>query len=312
MAFGARAVRFGAMLPRMASPLRPSDPRHAVRLGLQLSPLTDLYYHLMKGSWLTLVGVLGFVYLLTNLAFAILYTVHSEGIGAGPDGGFMDAFAFSVQTLSTIGYGTLAPRTGMAHTLVTIESMAGLIGTAISTGLVFTKFALPKSKVLFSDRMVVQRRNGRPVLVFRVGNARGNEIIEASLRVSALVPETTTEGEQMRRLVDLKLLRSTTPMFAITWTVIHEIDESSPLHGHDAASVGADSIRFIVSLTGIDATFSQMVHARHIYDHSDVRWNHRFADIVDMTDDGRLRVDYQRFHDTAPIDAAPIDAPPPE
>jgi inward rectifier potassium channel len=290
----------------MAPQHSPTDPRRAVRVGLQLSPLTDLYYHLMKGSWLMLTGVLAVAYLLTNLLFASLYMMHSEGIGSAEEGSFMDAFAFSVQTLSTIGYGTLAPRTGMAHTLVTVESMAGLIGTAIATGLVFTKFAQPRAKVLFSRNMLVQRRNGQPVLVFRLGNARGNEIIEASLRVSALVPEVTTEGEHMRRLIDLRLQRSTTPMFTMTWTVIHEIDAESPLFGRDEASCHADALRFIVSFTGIDATFSQTVHARHIYDHQDIKWGHRFADIVDNTDDGRLRIDYQRFHDTAPIDP-PID-----
>lgn len=250
-----------------------------------------------------LMGVLSLAYLLTNVLFALLYMSQSEGIGSSEEGDFVDAFAFSVQTLSTIGYGTLAPRTGMAHTLVTLESMAGLIGTAIATGLVFTKFAQPRAKVLFSNHMVVQRRNAKPVLSFRLGNARGNEIIEASLRVSVLMPEVTLEGEHMRRLVDLQLLRSTTPMFAMTWTVVHEIDEQSPLHGRDAASFHADGLRFIVSFTGIDATFSQTVHARHIYDHGDVRWGHRFVDIVDNAEDGRLRVDYQRFHDTVPVEA---------
>lgn len=288
----------------MATQHRPTDPRQAVRIGLKLSPLTDLYYHLMRGSWLVLAVVLSSVYLVTNVVFAFLYMTQAEGIGSGPEGGFMDAFAFSVQTLSTIGYGALAPRTGMAHTLVTLESMVGLIGTALATGLVFSKFAQPRAKVLFSNNMVVQRRNGKPVVCFRVGNARGNEIIEASLRISALVPEVTLEGEHMRRLVDLQLLRATTPMFAMTWTVIHEIDEASPLFDHDEASLHGDAVRFIVSFTGIDATFSQTVHARHIYDFHDVKWGHRFVDIVDNTDDGRLRIDYQRFHDTVPIDEA--------
>ncbi|MCX4242767.1 ion channel [Paraliomyxa miuraensis] len=287
----------------MAPQHRPNDPRNAVRVGLRLSPLTDLYYHLMRGSWLLLIGVLGLAYLFTNLVFAGLYLVQPDGINGGEPGSFVDAFAFSVQTLSTIGYGTLAPRSGVVHTLVTFEAMTGLLGTAIATGLVFTKFAQPRAKVMFSSNLLVQRRNGRPALVFRVGNARGNEIIEASLRVSALVPEVTSEGESMRRLVDLVLLRSTTPMFAMTWTVIHEIDEASPLHGRDEASYHADGLRFIVSMTGIDATFSQTVHARHIYDPDDVRFGARFVDIVDNTEDGRLRIDYQRFHEIEVIDS---------
>lgn len=287
----------------MAPPARPRSDSQAIRIGLRLSPLTDLYYHLMRGSWWLLIGVLVFCYLLANLGFACLYMMEFRGISDAQDGSFGDAFAFSVQTISTIGYGTLAPTSGAVHTLVTFEAMLGLLSTAIATGLVFAKFSRPRAKVMFSNNLLVNRRNGEPALVFRVGNARGNEIIEASLRVCALVPEVTAEGERMRRLVDLSLLRSTTPMFAMTWTVIHEIDEHSPLHGRDHASIVEDGLRFIVSMTGIDGTFSQTVHARYVYMAEDVRWGHRFVDVVDYTDDGRLRIDYLKFHDTQPIES---------
>lgn len=285
----------------MASPrVRSTDPSRAVRIGVPLSPLTDLYFHLMRGSWWLLVGLLSLSYLLTNLAFATLYLMHPEGIAGARMGNFADAFAFSVQTISTIGYGNLAPIDPSAHAMVAVEAMIGLLGTAIATGLVFAKFSRPRAKVMFSDVMLIQPRNGQPCLVFRVANARGNEIIEASVRVSALVPEVTEEGDALRRLIDLPLLRTTTPMFAMTWTVIHPIDEASPLHDRDAASFLADNVRFIVSMTGIDATFSQTVHARHVYEASDVVWGRRFVDIVDNTEDGRLRIDYVRFHETIP------------
>ena len=284
------------------APTRIGDPSQAIRVGLRLSPLTDLYYHLMQRSWWLLMGLLGLAYLITNLLFAVLYLLNKDGINSSGPGDFTDAFAFSVQTLSTIGYGTLAPTNGTVHTLVTFEAMAGLIGTAIATGLVFAKFSRPRAKVLFSQPITVTRRNGKPALVFRVGNARGNEIIEASLRVAALVPEVTMEGEQMRRLRDLPLVRSTTPMFAMTWTVIHELDEHSPLHGYTEERFAEEEVRLIVSMTGIDGTFSQTVHARHIYDTTDFRWNQRLVDIVDYTEEGRLRIDYLRFHDTMAIE----------
>ena len=292
----------------MAPPARlPSDPQNAVRIGLRMSPLTDLYYHLMRSSWWLLIGVLVAFYLLANIGFACLYMMEFQGISDAQAGSFADAFAFSVQTLSTIGYGTLAPTSGAVHTLVTLEAMTGLLGTAIATGLMFAKFSRPRAKVLFTDNILVNQRNGKPALVFRVGNARGNELIEASLRVATLVPEVTAEGEKMRRLVDLPLLRSTTPMFAMTWTVIHEIDEDSPLHGRSRESFADDGVRFIVSMTGIDATFSQMVHARHIYVADDLKWGHRFVDIVDYTEDGRLRIDYLRFHDTRPVEGSTLE-----
>ncbi|MEM9453661.1 MAG: ion channel [Myxococcota bacterium] len=287
----------------MAPPARlPSDPQNAIRIGLRLSLWTDLYYHLMRGSWWLLIGLFGGCYLLANLGFACLYMMQFRGISDAEAGSFGDAFAFSVQTISTIGYGTLAPTSGAVHTLVTFEAMLGLLGTALATGLVFAKFSRPRAKVLFTDNMLISPRNGKPALVFRVGNARGNELIEASLRVATLVPEVTAEGETMRRLVDLPLLRSTTPMFAMTWTVIHEIDEDSPLYGRSPPSLTEDHVRFIVSMTGIDGTFSQTVHARHIYEAKDIKWGHRFVDIVDYTEDGRLRINYVRFHDTRPIE----------
>lgn len=289
----------------MAPPARrASEPLRAIRLGLPLSPLTDLYYHLMKGPWWMLIALLAGGYLVTNLVFAVAYVGQTDGIASADPGSFVDAFAFSVQTLSTIGYGSFSPISASVHSLVTIEALVGLIGTAIATGLVFAKFSRPRAKVMFSDSLVTLRRNGVPALVFRVGNARGNEIIEASINIVVLLPEVTEEGDSMRRLVDLSLLRSRSPMFAITWTVVHEIDEHSPLFGLDPEVFARDNVRFIVSLTGIDGTFSQVVHARHIYDHSDIRWEHRFVDIVDFTDEGRLRVDYQRFHDVVPIEPA--------
>jgi len=292
----------------MAPPARRSnDPLDVIRLGLPLSPLTDLYYHLMNGSWWLIFGILGAMYMLANLGFACLYMLQVDGIHAARSGSFVDAFSFSVQTLSTIGYGTLSPATGTVHALVTAEAMVGLLGTAIATGLIFAKFARPRAKVLFSKSMVMHWRNGLPVLAFRVGNARGNEIIEASLRVSALIPEVSHEGERMRRLIDLPLLRSTTPMFALTWSVIHEIGEESPLRGLDEEALARGQVRFIISMTGIDGTLSQMVHARHIYDHDDIRWWHRFVDIVDNAEDGRLRIDYQYFHDTEALDESERD-----
>ncbi len=291
----------------MAPPSAPRrDPLDVVRLGLPLSPLTDLYYHLMERSWWLLVGLLAVMYLLTNLAFAVLYLTQGEGINAAEVGSFADAFAFSVQTLSTIGYGTMSPTNGAVHGLVTLEAMTGLLGTAIATGLVFAKFSRPRAKVMFSRPLLITRRNGQPALLFRVGNARGNEIIEASMRMAALIPEETLEGERMRRLVDLTLLRSRTPVFALTWTAVHEIDENSPLHGYDDERLAQEHVRFIVSLTGIDGTFAQTVHARHIYQHEDIVWGSRFVDIVDAETDGQLVIDYRRFHDLEPVRAATL------
>ncbi len=287
----------------MAEPVRKPrrEPGRAIRLGLPQTPLSDLYYHLMRAPWWQLVALMVGFYLLANIAFACLYMVDLDGIASAHRGSFTDAFAFSVQTISTIGYGSLTPTSAYVHGLVTAEAMIGLLGFAIATGLMFNKFAVPRSRVMFSSPLTITNRHGIPTLALRLGNARGNEIIEASIRVTVLKTEHTPEGERMRRLHDLKLQRKTTPVFAMTWTVMHTIDEDSPLYGEDAASMLEDEILFIVSMTGLDGTFSQTIHARKTYEAYDIRWNERFSDIVEFNDDNVPVIHYERFHDTEPV-----------
>jgi inward rectifier potassium channel len=273
------------------------DPTSAIRLGLTQRPLTDLYYHLMRAPWWQLIGLMIGGYVLANLGFAALYMMDLEGIATAEEG-FTDAFAFSVQTISTIGYGSLTPRTPFVHALVTAEAMVGLLGFAIATGLMFNKFAVPRARVMFSQPLVLTEVHGQPTLMFRVGNARGNEIIEASIRVTVLKSEVSPEGHRMRRLHDLKLQRQTTPVFAMTWTVMHTIDADSPLSGETVASMEEDETMFIISMTGLDGTFSQTVHARMLYEWHDIRHGHRFVDIISFDADNRATIDYGKFHDT--------------
>ncbi len=272
----------------------------AVRIGLPRAPLADLYYSLMEGSWWRLVALFIGFYALANLAFATLYMMDSGGISAAHDGDFYDAFFFSVQTISTIGYGSMSPQSALSNMLVTAEAMVGLLGFAVCTGLVFSKFARPTARVMFSECLVMSQRMGKPVIMLRVANARGNEIVEASMRIAMLKTENSPEGHQMRKLYDLKLMRTTTPIFALSWLAVHEIDEDSPLHGETAESLTEDRSILIVTLTGIDATFSSQIHARHVYSWQDIRWGERFVDVVGNMDDGRLRIDYTKFHTTEP------------
>src|SRR5262249_27800340 len=140
-------------------------------------------------------------------------------------GSFGDAFFFSVQTMATVGYGKITPLTTYANVLVTAETLMGVLGFAMATGLFFSKFARPTARVLFSRRAVVQRRGGKPYLVFRMANRRSNQIVEAQLKVT-LVRAETVDGEQMRRFHELELVRSRHPVLALTWTAFHLIDES--------------------------------------------------------------------------------------
>jgi inward rectifier potassium channel len=280
-----------------------------VKIGLETRSFNDIYHYLMEASWARLFLIIGLIYLATNASFALLYLIAGDSITGAEKGSFADAFFFSVQTLSTVGYGVMSPKGFVGSTLVTFEAFVGLLGMAMASGLMFSKFARPTARVIFSDKVIVSTRNGKPCLVMRMANGRGNEIVEATLRVSILKPEITAEGERMRRFHDLVLTRSQTPLFTLTWMVIHEINETSPLFGETEASLREMSVRLIVTLTGIDSTFAQTVHARTSYFAEDVVWGGRFVDVTSQLPDGRLQVDYTKFNEVVVDPKDPVVEP---
>jgi len=193
------------------------------------------------------------------------------------------------------------PKTDYANVLVTIEALVGLMGLAMGTGLMFARFSRPTARVLFSGVAIIAPLNGVPTLMFRAANERRNQILEAQMGVSLLRNEVTAEGESMRRFYDLKLLRSQTRNFSLTWTVMHQIDESSPLYGETPESLAETETDIVITLTGLDETVSQTVHARHYYMTEEILWNMRFVDILSRKPDGRRMIDYTRFHDVTPF-----------
>jgi inward rectifier potassium channel len=276
--------------------------REIVTVGLPRAPWGDLYHTLLTMPWSHFFALLVAGYLLVNALFAAVYFGLGDAIENAVPGSFLDDFFFSVQTLATIGYGRMGPRTLGANAVVAVEALVGMVGLAITTGLVYARFARPTARVLFSKVAVISWYEGVPSLMFRMANARGNQIVEARLRVTLVVNETTAEGHAVRRLHDLRLVRSEHGAFTLTWTAVHPIDAGSPLAGQDPASLERAQADLVVSLSGIDEGLSQNIHARHGYRASDLVWNARFADILD-TRERRSVVDYRRFHDTEPVPA---------
>jgi inward rectifier potassium channel len=279
----------------------PRDPGEAIRIGIPVHPLSDLYYTIMRARWRSLILVFVAAFLLGNSIFAALYASCGECIAGAQPGSFEDGFFFSVQTISTIGYGHLYPLTDAAEAIVTVESLVGLGGFAVATGLMFSKFAQPTAQVLFSDKIVIVPWDGEPTAMFRLANARGNDLVEASVRVAVLKPETTSEGHELRRLHDAELNRARTPLFSLSWVVMHTIDDDSPLRGETLETLEAQGCIVIVSFVGLDGTFGQTVYARHIYRPPDIVFGHRFVDVIDNTEDGRVVLDYRKFHDVEPM-----------
>lgn len=272
------------------------------RLGVPPAYWGDLYHILLTIPWSGFIGLVSAFYLGINALFAIAYSIDPHAIANSRPGSFLDPFFFSVQTMASIGYGAMYPATVYANWLVVIESLVGLFFIATTTGLVFARFSLPTARILFSKVAVVAPFNGIPTLMFRAANKRRNYILEAQLWVTLVRDEITLEGEHIRRFHDLDLVRSHTPVFSLTWTAMHRLDDQkSPLYGHTPVTLKRDNAEIIVTITGLDETLSQTIHARHSFSADDLFWDHKFTDIVTVSPDGRRTIDYNHFDAIEPL-----------
>lgn len=253
------------------------------RRGLPRLASLSLYHALLGLSWPRFIGLLVGGYLSVNLGFALAYLACGPGaLGGGSvaamGGPFLRAFFFSVDTFATIGYGNVVPMGQAANFVVTLETIVGLLGFALATGVVFSRFARPTARVLFSDRAVVAPYRGSTGFMFRLANGRSNQLIELDIKVLFSRIEQRN-GKRLRHYDQLKLERTHVVFFPLAWTVVHPIDESSPLYGLTQSDLTQCESEFLILLSGIDETFAQTVHARTSYRGSEVTVGARFVNI---------------------------------
>jgi inward rectifier potassium channel len=259
-------------------------------------------YHLMLTlPWVGFIAIVSLLYLALNIGFAGLYLLGGDCIVNGKSGSFTDAFFFSVQTFAGIGYGVLSPKTTYSNYIVVLEAITGLFALALLTGLSFARFARPTAKVMFSKFAVVMPQNNLPTLMLRTANQRRNQILEAQVRLSLSRDEVTTDGYHLRRFYELQVVRSHNPAFSLPWTLMHPINEQSPLYGFSAESLAESQSQIIVSLSGIDETVYQNVHARHTYGANSIILNHQLVDIIHVVDERNRYVDLASFHHLKPL-----------
>ncbi|MBV8759708.1 MAG: ATP-sensitive inward rectifier potassium channel 10 [Deltaproteobacteria bacterium] len=239
----------------------------------------DLYHNFLRMPWPASLGLIAAGFFAVNLVFATIYVLIG-GVDNMPSGSFWNALVFSVETLGTIGYGVMYPKSPAAEIVMMIEAVTGLIVTALATGLVFTKFARATARVAFTTNMVITSFEGKPTLMFRLGNRRANVIVQAQLAVVMSLTIVTAEGETFYKLHDLKLVRDRMAGMRRGWAAMHVIDETSPLHGLDAAALKKAEAEFEVSLTGLDDVTMQAVHSIHIYTDDQIKFGYRFADTM--------------------------------
>jgi inward rectifier potassium channel len=255
----------------------------------------------MTVSWPRLFGTLAAFFLVFDLLFGFLYYLAPGCIANLNPPGFAGDFFFSVETLATVGYGEMHPATFYGHLVAMIEIFVGLMSLALITGLMFARFSRPQARFLFTKNGVVRPIGGKPTLIFRAANERQNVVQDASARLRMLRDETTEEGYRIRRIVDLPLLRSQHPMFALGWSIMHVIDEASPLKSETTESLSKCKAAFVLSLSGTDENTGQTLMARGEYSSADIRWNSTFHDILEEAPDGTIHVDYSKFHDIDPL-----------
>jgi inward rectifier potassium channel len=272
-------------------------------IGLREGWIGDLYHHMLSLPWAPFLAGLSLVYVGLNLLFALAYLLGDGAIANARRGAFPDAFffSFSVETLSTIGYGQMSPATLYGNIVMTVEALVGLVLVA-GRGRPDVRQVLSADRAgAFSRVAVVAPFNGVPTPSLRLANVRRNQILDAQVSVTLVRDEHTAEGEWIRRFYDLKLARQRSPIFAMTFTVMHAIEAASPLWNASSSSLAAESVEIVVTVAGLDETISRTVHARTSYLSHEVLWNLRFADVFTQTEDGHLAIDYRRFHSTEPM-----------
>ncbi|HTQ15718.1 MAG TPA: hypothetical protein VMH86_17760 [Rhizomicrobium sp.] len=275
--------------------------RVAIVRGQDRSRWTDFYHAVLIMPWWAFFLALAGSFILINAVFAFGFMLDPQAFGRARHESFWDAFLFSVQTIGSLSYTVSVPASFFANVLVSVEAFVGIVYMGVVTALLYARFSRPYARVVFSRVALITPFDGVPTLMFRAANQRGNQVLDAAISVTLARQTVTREGIAMRRFEELALMRSRTSLFALSWTIMHRIDKASPLHGLSIDDIRAAQMEIVVLLSGRDDTLADTIYARHVYQPDHIVWNHRFVDVLSMTQTGMRVVDLHRFHDTEPV-----------
>ncbi len=281
------------------------------RVGLPLLQTLNLYQTLLTTAWWKFILVFVLSYIGICLIFTLFYVLCGTdaliGFNADTLGGrFEQAFFFSVHTITTIGYGHIAPRGLLANILVMAEAFIGVSGFAIAAALMFARFSRPSAKIHFSEKAVVGPHHDRTSFMFRIANGARNELLEVEVRILLSMTQEV-DGIRVRSFYELELERQKVAFFPLDWTVVHPIDENSPLHGVTPVAFSKREAEFLVLVNAIDDSFHQIVHARTSYRWDEVVWGAKFKDMYRHKGKGQISIDLRRIHDIQHIES-PVES----
>jgi len=261
--------------------------------GVSRFDLRDPYHLAITLTWPQFLAALFALYLFVNTVFATLFWLAPGSVVNARPGSFIDVLFFSIETLATVGYGDMYPATLYGRVVASSEILCGLAFTAILTGLTFVRFSRPRAKLIFAANPVVATHNGKPTLMLRIGNGRTGLLTDAAAKLNVSV--MTTEGKLFRSAQELRLERAHIPAFPLSWTLMHVLDERSPLHGFDTAQFIAADARVFVTVEARDPALATVVHDFRNYTPEDICFGMRYADVVTTAEDGTLVVDLTRI-----------------
>lgn len=261
----------------------------------------DFYHHVMAASWPAFFALLAAAYVAFNFVFGLLYLIVPRSLANARPGSIADVFFFSVHAMAAQGYRDIHAATLYADLLVTGEVMCGLIMIALITSLVFARFSRPKAGVVFSHQAVVATAGDEANLLIRVANQRNNLVIDAEATAMLTHDVYDASGGVMRRFEDIKFVRHRAPFWTLTWTLMHRIDQSSPLWGLTHEDLIARNAEICVAITGIDETLAVPVCGQFSYPAEEILWGHRFADVFGWSKTGRFQIDFRQLHKTVSI-----------
>ena len=272
------------------------------RIGQKVSEALSPYHALLTISWAKFHLIVAVAYFTVNLFFATAYFLSGpeslRGIeSSGAMSRFAESFFFSVQTLATIGYGRISPVGFIANMLVSVEALVGLLGFALATGLLFARFSRPNAKIRFSASAVIAPYKEITAWMFRLVNARTNQMIETKVQVT-LSRNEIVNGVTSRKFYGLELERQSVAFMPLHWVVVHPIDEASPLYGVTKEAFDASDPEFLILLSGVDETFSTTVHQRISYKGHETVWNAKFADMYVSMPDGVMTIDTRKLDES--------------
>lgn len=264
-------------------------------VGIEKKYFTDLYHLLLRLPWPKFTLVIFSWFVACNFIFAGLYLAGGDCIGAKDPHSFLEAFAFSVQTMVTIGYGIFHPTTSYALILSCFEAFFGMFFTAAGAGLMFAKFSRPTARLRFTKNALVTLKNGVPTLQFRVANMRTSVINDVTATLTAMIDEVSSEGQELRRPRELTLERSRTPFLSLAWILIHPITADSPLYGITEENKNEKFAMLVVSIQGVESQLTSQVSDQHFYRPQDLILGARFVDMIEDLEDGRYLIDHRKL-----------------